>query len=116
VIDVRPEHAELLRRLALNDEAVTAATLGTVLRDRAVSGLDARTHALVRVAALIAAESAQASHSWAVDAALAAGASDDDIVDVLAAVAPIIGLARLSTAVPQLALALDADDDPTETQ
>jgi 4-carboxymuconolactone decarboxylase len=113
VVDVRPEHAELLRRLALNDEAATEATLGTVLCDRGVSGLDARTHALVRVAALIAAESAQASHSWAVDAALAAGASDDDIVDV-AAVAPIVGLARLSTAVPQLAVALDVADDPTE--
>jgi 4-carboxymuconolactone decarboxylase len=116
VVDVRPEHANLLRRLALNDEAATEATLGSVLRDRGASGLDARTHALVRVAALIAAESAQASHSWAVEAALAAGASDDDIVDVLAAVAPIVGLARLSTAAPQLALARDADDDPTQSR
>jgi len=102
--------------LALNDEAAAEATLGTLPRDHDPSGLDAKTFALVRVAALIAAESAQASHSWAVDAALAAGASDDDIVDVLAAVAPIVGLARLSTAAPQLAVALDADQDPTATQ
>jgi alkylhydroperoxidase/carboxymuconolactone decarboxylase family protein YurZ len=115
VVDVRPEHQELLRRLALNDEASAEATLGALLQDRSATRLDSRTFALVRVAALIAAESAQASHSWAVDAALAAGASDDDIVDVLAAVAPIVGLARLSIAVPQLALALDADD-PTETR
>jgi alkylhydroperoxidase/carboxymuconolactone decarboxylase family protein YurZ len=45
-----------------------------------------------------------------VEAALVAGATDDDIVDVLAAVAPIVGLARVSTAAPKLALALDADD------
>jgi 4-carboxymuconolactone decarboxylase len=110
VVDVRPEHEELLRRLALNDEAAVEATLGTGLRVHGASSLDARTCALVRVAALIAAESSSASHSWAVEAALAAGATDDDIVDVLAAVAPIVGLARVSTAAPKLALALDADD------
>jgi hypothetical protein len=86
VVDVRPEHEELLRRLALNDEASAEATVGALLHDGSATHLDARTFALVRVAALIAAESAQASHSLAVDAALAAGASDDlgDTVDYAA--------------------------------
>jgi hypothetical protein len=48
-----------------------------------------------------------------VEAAMATGASDDDIVDVLAAVAPIVGLARLSTrgtpARPRPRPRLDAD-------
>lgn len=112
---MKAEHAELLRRLALNDEGAAEAMLGSTLATPGPPGLDSRTHALTRVAALIAAESALASYLWAVDAALAAGASEDDVVDVLTAVAPIVGLARLSAAAPQLALALGYEVDSTET-
>jgi hypothetical protein len=52
-----------------------------------------------------------ASYQWAVDAALAGGASEADIVDVLTAVAPILGLARVASAAPELALALGYDVD-----
>jgi alkylhydroperoxidase/carboxymuconolactone decarboxylase family protein YurZ len=45
---------------------------------------------------------------------MAAGASDDDIVDVLTAVAPIVGLARTTAAAPALALALGYDVTGTE--
>ena len=37
------------------------------------------------------------------------GASDTDIVDVLVAVAPVVGLARVAAAAPELALALGYD-------
>ncbi len=104
-----PAHEELLRRLALNDERTAQATLGADLAPPAVSGLDAKTHALTRIAALIATEAALASYQWAVDSALSVGATDEDIVDVLASVAPIIGLARLTSAAPELALALGYD-------
>lgn len=112
--DVNAEQEDLLRRLALNDEVAVGATIGTALGYDEGSGLDARTHALVRVAALIAAESALASYQWAVDAAIAVGASDDEIVDVLMAVAPIVGLARTCSAAPEIALALGYAD-PTGT-
>ena len=108
---VRLEHEELLRRLALNDVGALEATLGTILEQPETSTLDARTHALARVAALVASESAVASYLWAVESAMEAGASEDDIVDVLTAIAPIVGLARLSAAAPQLALALAFDID-----
>jgi 4-carboxymuconolactone decarboxylase len=107
------EHQELLRRLALNDVATLEAMLGSILEHPQSTALDARTHALARVAALIAAESAVASYLWAVDSAIEAGASEDDVVDVLTAIAPIVGLARLSTAAPQLALALGYDVNST---
>ena len=61
------------------------------------------------MAALIATEAALASYQWAVESALAAGASDADIVDVLVAVAPVVGLARVAAAAPELALALGYD-------
>ena len=47
----------------------------------------------------------------AVEAARANGASDADIVDVLIAAAPGLGLARLVRAVPGLALAVGYDID-----
>ena len=73
------------------------------------SSLDAPTFALARVAALIATEAALASYQWAVESALAAGASVREIVDVLVAVAPVVGLARVTSAAPELALALGYD-------
>jgi 4-carboxymuconolactone decarboxylase len=108
---VKPAVEELLRRLALNDECAVEEALGTTV-GTATAQLDAKTLALAAVAALIAAESATASYQWAVDRALAAGASDDDIVDVLLNVAPIVGLARVASAAPQLGLALGYDVDP----
>jgi len=109
---VRPEHEEFLRRLALNDEDAAQATLGGILGSPEASDLDAKTHALTRVAALIAAGSPLASYLWAVDSALAAGAREDDLVEVLTAIAPIVGLARLTAAAPSLALALGYDVGP----
>jgi hypothetical protein len=41
--------------------------------------------------------------------AIAAGATEEDVVDVLIAVAPIVGLARVTRAAPEVALALGYD-------
>jgi 4-carboxymuconolactone decarboxylase len=100
---------DLLRRLALNDEQAVGTALGTSVAAARPSHLDARTAALVRVAALVASESSLSSYQWAVDGALAAGATDDDIVDVVTTVAPVVGLARAASAAPSLALALGYD-------
>jgi alkylhydroperoxidase/carboxymuconolactone decarboxylase family protein YurZ len=108
---MNPDLEARLRRLALNDEPTIETALGAVLADADGSNLDSKTLALSRVAALVASESALSSYQWAIDHALAVGATDDDIVDVLTAVAPVIGLARLASAVPKLALALGYDID-----
>lgn len=102
-------HEELLRRLALNDEAVVASALQTGLADVGVSGLDAKTHALVRLGGLIALGSSPSSYEWSVSAALAAGASDEEIAGVLVALAAVVGAARVSSAAVQVATALGCE-------
>jgi len=106
-----PAHFELLRRLALNDELA----LNQVMSGRRIEPplLDEKTSALVRVAAMVALESGgPPSYQWAVDAAHASGAEDEEIVQLLLAVAPIVGVARVNAAAPNLASALgySADD------
>ncbi|MGH9228805.1 MAG: carboxymuconolactone decarboxylase family protein [Acidimicrobiales bacterium] len=106
---MEPEHEDLLRRLALNDEDALESLLGTALADAELSGLDAKTLALVRLAGLVALEAAPASYQWSVAAALAAGATDGEIVGVLVALAPIAGTVRVNAAAPDVALAIGCD-------
>jgi 4-carboxymuconolactone decarboxylase len=101
---------ELLRRLALNDQNVVRSAVGA---DSFSLGdgreLDAKTSALVRLAALLSLGAATSSCRAIVDAARGAGATDAEIVGVLVAVAPAVGSARLVGAAPRLALAIDYD-------
>jgi alkylhydroperoxidase/carboxymuconolactone decarboxylase family protein YurZ len=76
-----------------------------------VSQLDPKTHALVRLGAALAIDAAPSSYQSAVEPALAAGASIDQIVGTLIAVAPTVGMARVVSAAPELALALGYDVD-----
>jgi alkylhydroperoxidase/carboxymuconolactone decarboxylase family protein YurZ len=103
---VRHEHEDLLRRLALNDEGAVWRVLGPAFDDIEVETLSARMQALVRLASLIALEAAEASYEWAVSTALAAGATDEEIVGTLVAVTPIVGLARMNAAALALGPAL----------
>jgi 4-carboxymuconolactone decarboxylase len=96
---------DLLRRLALNDEGVMASALA----DRDQWGLDSKTHALVRLGALVSLGAASASYRLTVERAYAAGATDEEIIGVLAAVGPAVGFARIAAAAPDLALAIGYD-------
>jgi 4-carboxymuconolactone decarboxylase len=113
--DARPaggqvDAEELLRRLALNDENVVQAALGADSRSLThAAHLDAKTSALVRLAALLSIGAATSSCRAAVEWARAAGATDGEIVGVLVAVAPVVGGARVVGAAPRLALAIDYD-------
>jgi 4-carboxymuconolactone decarboxylase len=75
------------------------------------SCLDEKTHALVRLGAALAIDAAPSSYQSAVEPALAAGATIDEIVATLIAIAPTVGLARVVSAAPELALALGFDVD-----
>jgi alkylhydroperoxidase/carboxymuconolactone decarboxylase family protein YurZ len=70
------------------------------------SGLDARTFALVKIAALIALEAPPASYVWQIANALEEGATPEDILAVLRAVAPQVGGPRVIAAAPEIMLAL----------
>jgi alkylhydroperoxidase/carboxymuconolactone decarboxylase family protein YurZ len=104
-------HEETLRRLALHDEQHIESVFGISLSgDKAVK-LEPKTQALVRLAALIALEASSVSYSWAIEAALATGATVDDILGTLIAVAPITGLARVVAATPEVACSIGYDID-----
>jgi alkylhydroperoxidase/carboxymuconolactone decarboxylase family protein YurZ len=105
------EHEERLRRLALGDESFIESLLAMGPDCAEVSRLDPKTYALVRLAALLGADAAPVSHHHGVAAALATGATADEIVGTLIAVAPIIGTARAVLAAPELAVPIGYDID-----
>jgi 4-carboxymuconolactone decarboxylase len=73
--------------------------------------LDQKTRALACVAAYVALGASAETYDRAVEAAAASGASPDEIVGVLFAVAPAVGIARVVTAAPRLAAAMGYDID-----
>jgi 4-carboxymuconolactone decarboxylase len=103
-VERQPE--DLLRRLALNDEAAIASILSAGMADVHGSELSDRANAQVRLAALVALEAAPASYQWAVGVALAAGVTEDEIVGVVLSVAPVVGAARVHSAAAALVGAL----------
>jgi 4-carboxymuconolactone decarboxylase len=107
------DYTDLLRRLSLHDERFVAEVLcgagpRTVRPDPI---LDPRTQALVRLAALVAVGGAVPSYGALADAAVDAGATTAEIVEVLVAVIPVVGLPSVAEAAPKLALALGHDVD-----
>ena len=104
-----PEDEDRLRRLALNDEVLIESILSVGHGAIATSGLDQRTHALVRLSSLLVVGAAPVTHYWAVENALNAGVSAAEVVGTLFAVAPIAGLARVVSDAPAVALALGYD-------
>ena len=102
------DYKEHLRRLALHDDALVEAILSEETI-RPVFGLDGRTAALARLAATIAVDAAPSSFQHAVALALAAGATNGEIVATLEAVTPVTGAARVVLCAPKLALALGYD-------
>jgi|SRR4051794_33841750 hypothetical protein len=101
---------ELLRRLALNDEdAVAAVLVPPSDAGERPPDLDAKTDALVRLGAVLASSGTTASCRLAVEHARSAQASDPEIIGVLVAVGPAIGMARLVDVAQRLALAIDAE-------
>jgi alkylhydroperoxidase/carboxymuconolactone decarboxylase family protein YurZ len=105
------ERERTLRSLALHDDDVIRSILAVEMGHWKASCIDARTHALVRLGALIALDAPVVAFQACTATALAAGATADDIVDALIAVAPIAGEARLVAAASALALAIGYDID-----
>jgi 4-carboxymuconolactone decarboxylase len=98
-----------LRKLAVRDDRYIEALLQSARESAARAGIDPQAHALVRMGALIAMNAAPPAYMNAVEAALAAGASHEQIVGTLIAVLPVVGEARVVSAAPNLGLALGYD-------
>jgi alkylhydroperoxidase/carboxymuconolactone decarboxylase family protein YurZ len=69
-------------------------------------GLDGRTFSLVKLAILIALDAPPASYAWQVASAIESGATADDMLGVMRAVAPQVGSPRVVAAAPEIMLAL----------
>ena len=81
--------------------------LGTMTAESMeASGLDAQTLMLVRIAALVAVDAPPASYLLNIGAANAVGVEGETVRDVIAAVAPIVGTARVASAVGNIVRAL----------
>lgn len=103
------EYKLTLRRLAMRDDRFIDALLSEEHANVTLAGIDARSHALTRIAALISMDAAPPSYMSAIDAGRQAGASNEEIVGTLIAVLPVVGVARVVAAAPNLALALGYD-------
>jgi alkylhydroperoxidase/carboxymuconolactone decarboxylase family protein YurZ len=73
---------------------------------RQKSGLDQRSFALVKLAALVALDAPPASYQWQVANAVAVGVSAKDILGMLFAIAPQVGGPKVIAAAPEIMLAL----------
>jgi alkylhydroperoxidase/carboxymuconolactone decarboxylase family protein YurZ len=100
---------ETLRRLAMIDEGFVEDEAGLRLDLARDSTLDAKTTALLQVGVSAAMGSPAVSLEWSAARALAAGASEDQIADVLLAIAPVAGLDRIVAAAPHVGTALGYD-------
>ena len=80
-------------------------------QDSDLAYLDARTRALVRIGAAVCTDAPSKTLRGLVDSALGAGATADEVVGALLAVAPAAGGPRVVTVAPKLAMALGYDVD-----
>ena len=100
---------ETLRRLAMIDEGFIRDKAGLTLGSAATSALDPKTARLLQVAASVTLGPSPVCLQWSVARAMAAGATEDEIADVLLAIAPVTGLGRIAAAAPDMAIALGYD-------
>ena len=97
------------RRLVIGDQRLLASACALDGTPVDLPRLDARTEALLRIAALVALDAPPSSFRTEVDDALRAGARLSDLLAVLVGVAGIVGSARVVSAAPRISLAAGYD-------
>ena len=100
---------ETLRKLAMIDEGFVEDEAGLALGLAGTSALDPKTAALLQLGVSVAIGSPGVSLEWSSGRALAAGATEGEIADVLLVIAPVVGLGRVVCAAPDVAIALGYD-------
>jgi 4-carboxymuconolactone decarboxylase len=106
VPDIQQSTQQALAGISAGKLETLEGALGLREEYRVATGLDERTSALVKIAALIALDAPPASYAWQMAAAVEAGVSGEDILGVLRAVAPQVGGPRVVAAAPEIMLAL----------
>ncbi len=98
-----------LQGISSNDVNILEDAIGLREASREATGLDGRAFALVKIACLIALDAPPASYAWQVANALEEGATPEDILGVLRAVAPQVGGPKVVAAAPEIMVALGLD-------
>jgi alkylhydroperoxidase/carboxymuconolactone decarboxylase family protein YurZ len=111
---VTPETHQTLAGLSAGDIEALGDAIELRENYRETTGLDGRTFGLVKIAALIALDAPPASYMWQVANALDEGATPEDVLGVLRAVAPQVGMPKVVAAAPEImvALGLSLPDEP----
>jgi alkylhydroperoxidase/carboxymuconolactone decarboxylase family protein YurZ len=94
-----------LAGLALNDPELLLEGIEARTDWQAKSGLDPKTFALVKIAALIALDGPPSSYQWQIGNALGVGCTPEEISGVLRAIAPQVGGPKVVAAAPEIMIA-----------
>jgi alkylhydroperoxidase/carboxymuconolactone decarboxylase family protein YurZ len=104
--EVAADTHNTLSGIAVGDLDVLETAIGLREFGREATGLDGRAYSLVKIAALVALDAPPASYAWQIANALEEGATPEDILGVLRAVAPQVGGPRVMAAAPEIMLGL----------
>jgi 4-carboxymuconolactone decarboxylase len=105
-VGANPEEA--LQGIALGDGAVIEEVLKLHADNFADSKLDKKSYGIARIAALIATGAPEGSFVTNIKVAKEWGVTDDDLVGILIALAPMVGTVKIVAAAPAIAVALNA--------
>jgi 4-carboxymuconolactone decarboxylase len=112
--EVTRDAEQTLRGVSAGDAPLLEKLLSMQLDNLEVSGLDPRTYSLVKVATLVAIDAPPASYVAQIAFAREAGVTADEIIGVLIASAPQVGIPKVVAAAPEIMLALDLPLDEEE--
>lgn len=108
--EITDEQRDNLRDVAQSDQDAVNALLRLEIDENVeASGLDARTYALANIAVLVATRANAPSYVLHVARAVDAGATPDEIVGIMTAIAPNVGVPKVVDAAPRVAAALGVD-------
>jgi 4-carboxymuconolactone decarboxylase len=109
--EVTKDAEETLRGISAGDVSLLERLLSMQLDNLDASGLDARSYAMVKIATLIAVDAPPASYVAQLAFAHEAGVTADEVIGVLVAAAPQVGIPRVVAAAPEIMLALELSLD-----
>lgn len=107
MVEITNEQERRLRGLSSQDEEIIESLVAMQVTNVENSGLDPKTHSLCRLAALVSIDAPLASYAWQAEVAIESGATIDDMVGVLIALAPTVGMTRIVAAAGKLAVLYD---------
>ena len=109
--EVTKEAEDTLRGVSVADAPLLERLLAMQLENLEASRLDPRSYSLVKIATLIAVDAPPASYVGQLAFAREAGVTADEIIGVLVAAAPQVGIPKVVAAAPEIMLALDLELD-----